>query len=99
MNPVINTPDTGSTAANITANPIIIPVSNSTSDTMSESDGNNSALDILPTAAFQYHDIDKMLKDTFNYKESNGSMICDIIAMYLKGQKILYTEAKTLCEQ
>jgi hypothetical protein len=26
-------------------------------------------------------------------------MICDIIAMYLKGQKILYTEAKTLCEQ
>ncbi|MCE9540034.1 MAG: hypothetical protein K8R85_12575 [Bacteroidetes bacterium] len=40
-----------------------------------------------------------MLKEAFNYKESNSSMICDIIAMYLKGQKILYTEAKTLCEQ
>ena len=101
MNPDnTSTPDPGSTTAvNITANPIIIPVSDSTSDTRSDSDGNNSALDILPTAAFQYHEIDKMLKDTFNYKESNGSMICDIIAMYLKGQKILYTEAKTLCEQ
>lgn len=56
-------------------------------------------LDSLPEAAFQYRQVDEMLKDAFNYKESNNSMICDIIAMYLKGQKILYTEAKTLCEQ
>ena len=68
MNPDnTSTPDPGSTTAvNITANPIIIPVSDSTSDTRSDSDGNNSALDILPTAAFQYHEIDKMLKDTYN---------------------------------
>ena len=91
-----STPDPGSITA---ANPIIIPVSDPTSDTRSDSDGNNSALDILPTAAFQYRQVDTMLKEAFNYKESNGSMICDIIAMYLKGQKILYTEAKTLCEQ
>ena len=74
-----------------------------TSDTRSEDDsdidGDNSALDALPTVAFQYRQVDTMLKEAFNYKESNGSMICDIIAMYLKGQKILYTEAKTLCEQ
>ena len=71
------------------------------SDTRSEdySDEDNSALDALPTVAFQYRQVDTMLKEAFNYKESNGSMICDIIAMYLKGQKILYTEAKTLCEQ
>jgi hypothetical protein len=71
------------------------------SDTRPEddSDGENSALDALPTVAFQYRQVDTMLKEAFNYKESNGSMICDIIAMYLKGQKILYTEAKTLCEQ
>ena len=71
------------------------------SDTIPEddSDGDNSALDALPTVAFQYRQVDTMLKEAFNYKESNGSMICDIIAMYLKGQKILYTEAKTLCEQ
>ena len=53
----------------------------------------------LPQASFQFRDVDTMLKEAFNYKESNSSMICDIIAMYLKGQKILYTEAKTLCEQ
>ena len=71
------------------------------SDTRSEddSDEDDSILGSLPTVAFQYRQVDTMLKEAFNYKESNGSMICDIIAMYLKGQKILYTEAKTLCEQ
>jgi hypothetical protein len=54
---------------------------------------------ILPKAAFGYRDVDLGLKEAFNYKESNHSTICDIIGMYLKGQKILYTEAKTLCEQ
>jgi len=79
----------------------ITPVTPIPSDTRPEddSDGENSALDALPTVAFQYRQVDTMLKEAFNYKESNGSMICDIIAMYLKGQKILYTEAKTLCEQ
>ena len=90
-NPIIVTP---SATSSLTAPPI-------PSDTRSEddSDGDNSALDSLPTVAFQYRQVDIMLKEAFNYKESNGSMICDIIAMYLKGQKILYTEAKTLCEQ
>lgn len=62
-------------------------------------DQQNKAVESLPTVAFQYRQVDDMLKEAFNYKESNNSMICDIIAMYLKGQKILYTEAKTLCEQ
>jgi hypothetical protein len=53
----------------------------------------------VPKAMFDYREVDNMLKEAFNYKESNHSMICDIIGMYLKGQKILYTEAKTLCEQ
>ncbi len=33
------------------------------------------------------------------FEEQNHSAILDVIAVYLKGQKILYTEAKTLCEQ
>lgn len=48
---------------------------------------------------FGYRETDTLLKNAFNYKPANNSMICDIIAMYLKGQKILYTEAKTLVEQ
>lgn len=69
---------------------------NSTTNTVIEE---NDPLSTLPTVKFQYQEVDQMLKDAYNYKESNSSMICDIIAMYLKGQKILYTEAKTLCEQ
>ena len=53
----------------------------------------------LPVAPFNYHAVDQKLKDAFNYKEANASMICDIMSMYIKGQKILYTEAKTICEQ
>jgi hypothetical protein len=53
----------------------------------------------LPVAPFSYQVVDQKLKDAFNYKEANASMICDIMSMYIKGQKILYTEAKTICEQ
>ena len=104
-NPIIN-PTVTSSLSVTSVTPVIptiptTPVTPVTCDTLSEddSDGDNSALDGLPTVAFQYRQVDTMLKEAFNYKESNGSMICDIIAMYLKGQKILYTEAKTLCEQ
>lgn len=67
--------------------------------TQTPPDPQQAILDKLPKAQFQFRDVDTMIKEAFNYKESNSSMICDIIAMYLKGQKILYTEAKTLCEQ
>jgi hypothetical protein len=70
-------------------------VENPPTDDSSESD----ILDTLPQVAFQFRHLDEAMKEAYNYKESNNSMICDIIAMYLKGQKILYTEAKTLCEQ
>jgi hypothetical protein len=70
-------------------------IKSNTEETKTETD----ILDILPQATFEYRQVDEMLKEAFNYKESNNSMICDIIAMYIKGQKILYTEAKTLCEQ
>jgi hypothetical protein len=70
-----------------------------TNDKKEKSDKEEDPLSILPNAQFLYQEVDQMLKEAYNYKESNSSMICDIISMYLKGQKILYTEAKTLCEQ
>lgn len=48
---------------------------------------------------FRFSAVKQAIDDTFNVPETNNSMICDIIAMYLKGQKLLYTEAKTVCEQ
>jgi hypothetical protein len=46
-----------------------------------------------------YKRVEELLDIQYNSDYSNKSVICDIIAMYLKGQKILYTEAKTVCEQ
>lgn len=48
---------------------------------------------------YKFSAVKKAIDDTFNIPETNNSTICDIIAMYLKGQKLLYTEAKTVCEQ
>ncbi len=50
-------------------------------------------------APFSYKAMESFLDTQYNSDNSNKSVICDIIAMYLKGQKILYTEAKTVCEQ
>ena len=46
-----------------------------------------------------YRDVDTLLTRTYNSTTSNNSTICNIIAVYLKGQKLLYAEAKTHCEQ
>lgn len=48
---------------------------------------------------FGFKEIDDELDQTFGLEHTNDSTILDIIVVYVKGQKILYTEAKTLCEQ
>lgn len=47
---------------------------------------------------FIYGHIDNMLSD-YTDNNTNNSNIIDIIGIYIKGQKILYIEAKTTCEQ
>ena len=59
-----------------------------------------SDLAIVPIRTrYTYKEIEKNFQYSYNTDETNNSTICDIIAMYIKGQKILYTEAKTHCEQ
>jgi hypothetical protein len=48
---------------------------------------------------YSFEQIEEGLTTTYDSVQNNNSTICDVIAIYLKGQKILYTEAKTLCEQ
>jgi hypothetical protein len=48
---------------------------------------------------YHFKEIDDELDRTFGLDHTNDSTILDIIVVYVKGQKILYTEAKTLCEQ
>lgn len=52
-----------------------------------------------PPDTYSFKDVDDSLTAAFSTVERNNSTVCDIIAMYLKGQKILYTESKTYCEQ
>jgi site-specific DNA-adenine methylase len=62
----------------------------------------NVLVDLTPLKTlkkFRYRDVDDALTDAYNTTETNNSTICDIMAIYLKGQKLLYSEAKTHCEQ
>jgi hypothetical protein len=56
-------------------------------------------IDVRPEDKYSYRDMELYIKTNYSNYNFNNSAICDIIAMYLKGQKTLYTEAKTLCEQ
>ena len=47
----------------------------------------------------KFTELEKYVQDTYSPPSRNDSIICDIMAMYLLGQKILYTESKTYCEQ
>ena len=46
-----------------------------------------------------YYEKAKEYLSTFQNQNTNISFIIDIVGTYVKGQRILYTEAKTLCEQ
>lgn len=43
--------------------------------------------------------VSDIVENGYNYEETISSTALDILAIYIKGQKILYIEAKTYCEQ
>jgi hypothetical protein len=49
------------------------------------------------TATFR--EIKTIINENYNYQEAVESTTLDIVAVYLRGQKLLYTEAKVYCEQ
>jgi hypothetical protein len=46
-----------------------------------------------------YRDVGDYFLNNYSSDNTNNSNIIDVIGVYVKGQKILYTEAKTTCEQ
>lgn len=46
-----------------------------------------------------YKIVDDFFFKNYTNNNTNNSNIVDVIGIYIKGQKILYTEAKTICEQ
>jgi hypothetical protein len=53
----------------------------------------------IQVGEYTYKYVDDMFFSTYIDTCANNSTIIDIIGVYVKGQKILYTEAKTTCEQ
>jgi hypothetical protein len=47
----------------------------------------------------RFSEFSRLIKDTYWGAKVNNSLTLDLFASYLKGQKILYIEAKTYCEQ
>jgi hypothetical protein len=54
---------------------------------------------VEPRTRYTFREIKDDFSHTYTTMEDNNSTICDVLALYIKGQKILYTEAKTHCEQ
>lgn len=56
------------------------------------------SVSVTPTQ-YKFSQVEENFESTYIREEMNNSEILDMISVYLRGQKILYTEAKTLCEQ
>ena len=86
---------TGPTDPNVQISPRISPI-DSTGEIQSAS---YSAIPVASGEIMTYKEVDELLNTAYSSSNSNNSMICSIIGIYLKGQKLLYAEAKTHCEQ
>jgi hypothetical protein len=65
-----------------------------------DNETNPQKVDIsIQTDAPKFYEQAEQYIQSFQSQNNNNSSIIDIIGIYIKGQKILYTEAKTLCEQ
>jgi hypothetical protein len=51
------------------------------------------------TKPISFEEVFEIIRDSYNFDKAIGSTILDIISVYLKGQKILYIEAKSYCEK
>lgn len=88
-------------------NPKIEIVLDGTTDAQQEKEANKSEEPPSPpqkeketsNTLAEYRKYAKEIDDTYWDEESTSSLALDVIAVYLKGQKILYIEAKTHCER
>jgi hypothetical protein len=95
-------------AINIQPTPILTPpchqpptlLTNDSAPSGLDEDGASAPLTEFSTGPrlYAFHEVRNQIKQNFHTKQINNSFVCDMIALYLKGQKILYTEAKTYCE-
>ena len=62
----------------------------------------NSNIDLAPGVQLNkltFRNVNEIIRSHYTYRENHSSTALDILAIYMKGQKNLYTESKTYCEQ
>lgn len=52
-----------------------------------------------PNHTITYQKVVSILKESYNFEETVKSTSLDILALYLKGQTVIYIESKTYCEK
>jgi len=57
-----------------------------------------SAAEFMAPDKISFRTVEAIIHGLYNDQSTTNSTALDILAIYLKGQKILYTESKTLCE-
>jgi hypothetical protein len=58
-----------------------------------------TAITVAPPDKMSFRAVDNIVKTMYTDVNTARSTALDILAVYLKGQKILYTESKTFCER
>ena len=58
-----------------------------------------TAITVAPPDKMSFRAVDNIVKTMYTDVNTARSTALDILAIYLKGQKILYTESKTFCER
>lgn len=85
-------------ATDISASIVLVELTDVSGSEEEKPDEKPEKPDPLVPRIYKYAEVETQFEDTYLDDSVNSSAVLDLIAVYLKGQKILYTEAKTLCE-
>jgi hypothetical protein len=84
-------------SGNFMGGEISIDMNDNNSHEKSESDTNLNEFGLREI--YDYNRFSQLINDTYMGPMTYYSITLDLIALYLKGQKLLYVESKTFCEQ
>lgn len=77
---------------------VVIPMNNPVYQPKTEKKEEEAAV-FNPNHTITYQKVVSILKESYNFEETVKSTSLDILALYLRGQTVIYIESKTYCEK
>lgn len=77
---------------------VVIPMNNPVYQPKAEKKEEEAAV-FNPNHTITYQKVVSILKESYNFEETVKSTSLDILALYLRGQTVIYIESKTYCEK